>query len=160
MRKQCVLACIGLLVCSAATAQAPKPDPADVAKCRTISDPSRQFVCFAALNAKLKRLTPPAMAAAPAPADPTGSPADRLKVAAGQPLCIDQDALATMLLSGILATKADDMIKDGCQSIPVGAQVDVLERYASGSEAMRLVKVRVTAPSLPGPTTGYTIELR
>jgi hypothetical protein len=96
----------------------------------------------------------------PAAAEP---PADRLQAVAGQPLCIDQDSLATLILSGLMASNgiisSRDVTSDGCQFIPAGAQVDVLERYASGSDVMRVVKVRVTSLKLHGPTIGYTVEI-
>jgi hypothetical protein len=35
----------------------------------------------------------------------------------------------------------------------------VIERYASGSTFMRVLKVQVTSPQLHGPTTGFTVEV-
>src|SRR5690242_20280224 len=81
---------------------------------------------------------------------------DLLKPTPQQPLCVDQDTLAQFVLAGMMGLHESP---GGCQSIPAGARVEVIERYASGSDFMRMVKVRVTSPKLRGPTIGYTIEI-
>lgn len=88
--------------------------------------------------------------------------ADRLRTTPGQPLCRDEDSLATLLISGVMASKGVDRSQlppVACEAIPNGALVEVIERFASGSSIGRVVKVRVTAPGLSGPIVGYTLEL-
>ena len=46
----------------------------------------------------------------------------------------------------------------GCQFIRMNAMVEVPERYASGKDFMRVVKVRVQSAHMR-PTIGYTVEL-
>jgi len=84
--------------------------------------------------------------------------AEVLKTSPGQPLCIDQDSLAGLLMAGV--THNREAAKSlACESIPAGAKVEVIERYPSGSTFMRVIKVRVTTPRHPGPTIGFTLEL-
>jgi hypothetical protein len=150
------------------------------AACAAISDPVRRLACFDAKSGVIGRppastsgtaaastrgatTAAPVEAAAPAIGSAATMPEDRLRPVSGQPLCIDQDALSTMILSGILAyggaIDPDEVIRDGCQVIPDGAEVEVIERYASGTDVMRVVKVRVTSPKLRGPTIGFTVEM-
>jgi hypothetical protein len=96
---------------------------------------------------------------------PPAATLDFLKTAPGMPLCIDQDSLATFLVAGLLAvngkiTRAEAAESvSGCETIADGSRAEVIERYASGSSFMRIVKVRVTSRRLRGPTVGYTVEI-
>jgi hypothetical protein len=47
----------------------------------------------------------------------------------------------------------------GCQIIEAGSKAEIVERYPSAADYMRVVKVKVTSPRHRGPVTGYTIEL-
>lgn len=132
-------------------------------------------LCFDALRQQPPITPPPPkpkVVAKPAPAPaPKLAPVeqkaevDRLKPLPGQPLCVDQDSLATLLKAGALAKNGaitrGQLVDAGsaCQTIPEGSRVDILGRLASGSNVIRMVTVRVTAPSLRGPTVGYTIEV-
>jgi hypothetical protein len=89
----------------------------------------------------------------------TTSAIDHPGAAVGQPLCVDRDALAAMLVAGMLASSPENATTNGCQIIPDDGQVEVVERYPSGFHFLRAVKVKVTAPSLPQPRIGYTIEI-
>ena len=89
----------------------------------------------------------------------TTSAIDHPGTAVGQLLCVDRDALAAMLAAGVLASSPEYSTTNGCQTIPEDAQVEVLERYPTGFHSLRTVKVKVTAPSLPNPNVGYTIEV-
>ena len=89
------------------------------------------------------------------PDDPaTTSSIDRLSVA-GQPLCRDTEALAIMLVAGLLTSKA---ATNGCQTLPGDAKLELLERYPSAFPSIRIIKVRVASPTQPDLTFGFTIE--
>ena len=93
--------------------------------------------------------------------DPTStSSIDHLNVATGQPVCVDQDALAAAFFAGVvIGTRPEQLASYGCHMIPNDAQVDILQRFPSGFQFLRLVKVNVTSPSQPGSTVGYTFEI-
>ena len=94
----------------------------------------------------------------PTPDDPaTTSSIDRLSVA-GQPLCVDAEALAAMVLAGLLTSDPTKAATDGCQTLPGDAKLALLERYPSVFPSFRIVRVRVTSPSQPDLTFGFTIE--
>jgi hypothetical protein len=94
----------------------------------------------------------------PTPDDPaTTSSIDRLSVA-GQPLCVDAEALAAMVLAGLLTSDPTKAATDGCQTLPGDAKLALLERYPSVFPSFRIVRVRVTSPSKPDLTFGFTIE--
>jgi hypothetical protein len=88
---------------------------------------------------------------------------DLLASSAGYPICHDQDELARLFMAAVLVAggklQAEDVERGACDVIPPGARVEVLERYVSGTDIGRVVKVRVTSPRLVGPTIGYTFEL-
>jgi hypothetical protein len=85
---------------------------------------------------------------------------DRLNVAAGQPVCVDQDALSAAFVAAVvIGTRPEQIARYGCHMIPKDAQVEVLQRFPSGFQFLRLVKVNVTSPSQPGSTVGYTFEI-
>ena len=94
----------------------------------------------------------------PTPEDPaTTSSIDRLSVA-GQPLCVDAEALAAMLLAGLLTSDLENAATHGCQILPDDAKLELLERLPSVFPSIRIVRVRVTSPSQPDLTLGFTIE--
>ena len=81
------------------------------------------------------------------------------RTAVGQTFCEDRDTLAALLMAGVLASSPDDVTTEGCQTMPEGAQVQVLERYPRAFDLFRTVKVQVTTPAMPAPKIGYTIEI-
>jgi hypothetical protein len=155
-----------------------------LARCQAIQDGIQRRDCFQALKGKMEAAPPvppaqdgarddPATTSAidrPAPPVPsvrvgarddpaTTSAIDRPGAAVGQTFCADRDALAAMLVAGVLASSPDDVTTKGCQTIPEDAQVQVLERYPSDFHLLRTVKVQITVHSLPDPKIGYTIEI-
>jgi hypothetical protein len=94
----------------------------------------------------------------PTPEDPaTTSSIDRLSVA-GQPLCVDAEALAAMLLAGLLTSDPKNAATHGCQILPDDAKLELLERLPSVFPSIRIVRVRVTSPTQPDLTLGFTFE--
>ena len=94
----------------------------------------------------------------PTPDDPaTTSSIDRLSVA-GQPLCGDTEALAVMLVAGLLTSNPENAATGGCRTLPEDAKLQLLERYPSVFPSIRIVRVRVTSPTQPDLTFGFTIE--
>jgi hypothetical protein len=95
----------------------------------------------------------------PTPDDPaTTSSIDRLSVA-GRPLCVDTQALAAMILAGLLTSDPTEAATPGCQTIPDDAKLEVLERSPSAFPFMRTIKVKVPSPTQPDLTSGFTIEM-
>ena len=149
-----------------------------VARCRAIYSHTQRWHCFKILNAT-KQNAPKAKAedvpkaksedAPPAslrgvqetaPDDPTSTASiDRLSVAPGQPVCVDQDSLAAALVAGVLASDPAQATTMGCQTLPDDAQVEVLQRFPSGFQFLRIVKVKVTSHVQPEPSVGYTVEI-
>ena len=85
---------------------------------------------------------------------------DRLNVATGQPVCVDQDALSAAFVAAVvIGTRPEQITRYGCHMIPKDAQVEVLQRFPSGFQFLRLVKVNVTSLSQPVSTVGYTFEI-
>jgi hypothetical protein len=85
---------------------------------------------------------------------------DHLNVATGQPVCVDQDSLAAAFFAAVvIGTRPEQIARYGCHMIPKDAQVEILQRFPSGFQFLRLVKVNVTSPSQPGSTVGYTFEI-
>ena len=85
---------------------------------------------------------------------------DRLNVAAGQPVCVDQDALAAAFFAAVvIGARPEQIASYGCHMIPNDAQVEILQRFPSGFQFLRLVKVNVISPSQPVSTVGYTFEI-
>jgi hypothetical protein len=87
----------------------------------------------------------------------TTSSIDRLSVA-GQPLCVDAESLAAMILAGLLTSDPTKAATHGCRTLPGDAKLELLERYPSVFPAIRIVRVRVTSPTQPDLTSGFTIE--
>jgi hypothetical protein len=132
-----------------------------LARCKRIQDGIQRRDCFRSLNGKTKEAPPVPLVQDPRAGD---SPATALTIdhpsaAVGQPLCEDRDTLAAMFVAGMLASSPENATTIGCQTIPENAQVQVLERYLTAFHFLRIVKVQVTAPSLPDPKVGYTIEI-
>ena len=95
-----------------------------------------------------------------APDDPAStSSINRLRTAPGQPVCVDQDLVAAALIAGMLASDPTQATTTGCQTLPDDAEVEVIQRIPSGFQFLRIVKVKVTSPSQPEPSVGYTIEI-
>ncbi len=95
--------------------------------------------------------------AVPAPA------AEQLTANAGQPLCPDEDGLAAFLLADAVKDSnpeaADKLLKSatGCEFLPAGSKLEVIERPPSGA-FMRVMKVKATPPRR-GPIVGFTVEV-
>jgi hypothetical protein len=54
---------------------------------------------------------------------------DRLNVTAGQPVCVDQDALAAAFFAAVvIGTRPEQIARYGCHIIPKDAQVEILQR--------------------------------
>ncbi|MGC1577845.1 MAG: hypothetical protein WA813_17305, partial [Beijerinckiaceae bacterium] len=105
---------------------------------------------------KAKDTSPPLM-----PDDPaTLSSIDHASAALGRPLCADREALAAAFFAGVvIGTRPEQLASYGCHMIPNDAQVDILQRFPSGFQFLRLVKVNVISPSQPVSTVGYTFEI-
>ena len=85
---------------------------------------------------------------------------DHLSVAPGQLVCPDRDSLAATFVAGVmLGSNPERIAKFGCKTIPTDAQVEILHRFPSGLQFLRVVKVNVTSPSQPDSTVGYTFEI-
>ena len=84
---------------------------------------------------------------------------DHLSVSSGQPVCVDQDSLAAALIAGMLASDPEQATTNGCQTIPKDAQVELLQRYPSGLDFLRVIKVKATSPAQSDSTVGYTVEI-
>jgi hypothetical protein len=89
----------------------------------------------------------------------TTSSIDRLSFAHNQPLCEDRDALVAMIVAGLLTSDPSQALTPGCQAIPDDAKLELLERSASVFPFMRMVRVKVTSPTHPDLTSGFTIEM-
>jgi hypothetical protein len=82
---------------------------------------------------------------------------DHLNVATGQPV---KDSLAAAFVAAVvIGTRPEKIARYGCHMIPKDAQVEILQRFPSGFQFLRLVKVNVTSPSQPDSTVGYTFEI-
>ena len=89
----------------------------------------------------------------------TTSSVDRFNFVPGQPLCVDRNAIAAMLVAGLLTSNPKEAVTNGCQTLPEDATLKLLERYPSVFSSMRIVRVSVTSPSHPELTFGFTIEM-
>ena len=95
-----------------------------------------------------------------APDDPASTASiDHLSVSAGQPVCVDQDSLAAALIAGMLSSDPEQATTNGCQTIPKDAQVELLQRYPSSLDFLRVIKVKVTSPTQSNSSVGYTVEI-
>ena len=95
----------------------------------------------------------------PTPDDPAITASiDRLGFA-GQPLCVDPEALAGMILAGLLTSDPTKAATHGCQIVPGDAKLEHLERSPSVFSLMRIIRVKVTSPTQPDLKSGFTIEM-
>ena len=147
----------------------------EVAQCRAIQQGVERLDCFKSLKLGRKTKTEHSAPArtekttksktyktilSPTSDDPaTTSSIDRLSFAPGQPLCVDRDALAAMLVAGVLTSNPAEAATLGCQAIPDDAKLELLERYPSVFPFMRMIRVKVTSPAQPDLTSGFTIEM-
>lgn len=163
----CMLAMASATIGAAATKE-------DVAHCRAIQQLAERLVCFKSLKrgSKAKMEHAPDTAddsTKPKADDPTRSPSsddpattgsiDHLSFAPGQPLCVDRDTLAAMILAGLLTSDPTKAATRGCQTIPNDAKLELLERSPSVFPFMRMIRVKVTSPTQPDLTSGFTIEM-
>ena len=157
----------------------------EVARCRAIQVNKERWDCFKALKtpkqnaARAKKdHTPPSQtgdmtkSGDASPAAPRGvqeaapdapgstSSVDNLSVAPGQPVCADQDSLGAALVAAVVLGTSPALARYGCHTIPKDAKVEILQRFPSGFEFLRVVKVNVTSPSQADATVGYTFEIR
>jgi hypothetical protein len=148
----------------------------EVAHCRAIQQPAERLDCFKSLKRGPKAKTehvPSATAddttkpktddpiRSPSSDDPATTPSirNRLSFAPGQPLCVDSDTLAAMILAGLLTSDPTKAATRGCQTIPDDAKLELLERSPSVFPFMRMIRVKVTSPTQPDLTSGFTIEM-
>jgi hypothetical protein len=127
------------------TEDIPKPRPEDVPKTKSEDVPP------AALHG----------AQEPASDDPAStSSIDHPSVVPGQLVCANQDSLVAAFVAGVvLGASPAQLTKYGCQTIPKDAQVEILERFPSSFQFVRVVKVNVTYPPQPNSRVGYTFEI-
>jgi hypothetical protein len=169
-----VAGCVLAIACTTIGAAATKEE---VAHCRAIEKLSERLNCFNSLKRSPKAQTktehaPSATAvdAAKSKTDdaprstPSDDPAttgsiDHLSFAPGQPLCVDRDALAAMILAGLLTSDPRKAATRGCQPIPDDAKLELLERSPSVFTFMRMIRVKVTSATQPDLTSGFTIEM-
>jgi hypothetical protein len=142
------------------TEDAPTVKAADVPKVQTEDAPKVQTADVP--KAKSEDAQPvPLRSLQTASDDPTSTLSiDHLNVATGQPVCVDQDALAAAFFAPVvIGARPEQIASYGCHMIPNDAQVEILQRFPSGFQFLRLVKVNVTSPSQPDSTVGYTFEI-
>jgi hypothetical protein len=165
---------VAILLAMGGPTIAPAATKEEVSRCRAIWHHIRRRDCFESLKEvpKAKTEDPPKAKTEEAPKAKTGntsSPAvpddpaattsiDHLSAAPSQPLCVDRDALAAMLVAGVLASSPTEVTTNGCQTIPEDAKVELLERYPSALHFLRVIKVKVISPAQPDSTVGFTIE--
>jgi hypothetical protein len=142
------------------TADVPKAKTADVPKVQTEDVPKVKTEDVP--KVKSEDLQPVHLGSLQTASDDRASTSsiDRLNVATGQPVCVDQDALSAAFVAAVvIGTRPEQITRYGCHMIPKDAQVEVLQRFPSGFQFLRLVKVNVTSPSQPVSTVGYTFEI-
>ena len=142
------------------TADVPKVQTEDVPKVQTADVPKVQTEDVPKVRSEDAQPVP-LRSLQTASDDPRStSSIDHLNVATGQPVCVDQDALAAAFFAGVvIGTRPEQLASYGCHMIPNDAQVDILQRFPSGFQFLRLVKVNVISPSQPVSTVGYTFEV-
>ena len=116
-----------------------------------------------AKSAKAEQRTQPKTgeaASSPMTEDPaTTSSIDRSSIA-GQPLCMDPNSLTAMLVAGLLTSNPNIATTTGCQILAEEAKLTRLQRYPSVFPFMQIVRVKVTSPTQPDLTFGFSIEMR
>jgi len=147
-----IVACFILAIVSAAVSVAATKEEAE--RCRAIEQRAERLDCFKSLRSAPRAKTE---SAAPAKTEDT-APAKPTSVGPGQPLCLDRNNLAAMILAGLLTSNPTEAATPGCQILPDDAKLDVLERYPSIFPSIRIIRVKVTSPTHPNLTSGFTIE--
>jgi len=153
-----MLAILSSTIAAAATKE-------EVARCRVIQQRVGRLDCFKSLKLGPKAKTEHAVPArtedttkskthktilSPTSDGPaTTSSIDRLSFAPSQPLCVDRDALAAMLVAGVLTSDPAEAATIGCQTIPEDAKLELLERYPSVFPFMRMI-MDVGLPDIDG----------
>jgi hypothetical protein len=89
----------------------------------------------------------------------TTSSIDSPKAPSDRPLCVDRDALAGMLVAGLLTSDPALAVARGCQALPSDAKIQVVERYPAVFSFMRMIAVKVMSPTRPDLGIGFTIEV-
>jgi hypothetical protein len=64
-----------------------------------------------------------------------------------------------LILAGLLTSNPTEAATGGCQTIPDDAKLELLERSPSVFPFMRIIKVKVTPPTQPDLSSGFTIEM-
>jgi len=141
-----------LAIVSAAVSAAATKEEAE--RCRAIEQRAERLDCFKSLRSAPRAKTE---SAAPAKTEDK-APAKLTSIGPGQPLCLDRNSLAAMVLAGLLTSDPTKAATDGCQTLPGDAKLELLERYPSVFPSIRIVRVRVTSPTQPDLTFGFTIE--
>ena len=156
---RCVEALSLVLVLAIVNPAIAGPRAGAIARCQAIQDAVQRRDCFRSLNGKIMAAPPVPFVQDRGADNPETTSAINHLSAIGQPLCVDRDALAAMLMAGVLASNPKNVTTNGCQTISEDAEVEVLERYPSSFRFLWVVKAKVTAASLPAPIVGYTIEI-
>jgi hypothetical protein len=71
---------------------------------------------------------------------------NRQRAAAHRPLCVDRDALAGMLVAGLLTSDPALAATRGYQILPSDAKLKIVERYPTVFSFTRVIAVKVTSP--------------
>jgi hypothetical protein len=138
----------------------PKAKTADVPKVQTEDGPKVQTADVPKVRSEDAQPVP-VRSLQTASDDPAStSSIDHPSVVLGQLVCADQDSLAAAFVAGVvLGASPAQITKYGCQTIPSDAQVEILERFPSSFQFVRVVKVNVTSPPQSISTVGYTFEI-
>ena len=75
------------------------------------------------------------------------------------PFASIKNSLAAALIAGMLSSDPEQATTNGCQTIPKDAQVELLQRYPSSLDFLRVIKVKVTSPTQSNSSVGYTVEI-
>ena len=141
-----------LAIVSAAVSAAATKEEAE--RCRAIEQRAERLDCFKSLRSAPRAKTE---SAAPAKTEDKAQ-AKPTSIGPGQPLCLDRNSLAAMILAGVLTSNPTEAATPGCQILPDDAKLDVLERYPSVFPSIRIIRVKVTSPTHPDLTSGFTFE--
>jgi hypothetical protein len=63
-----------------------------------------------------------------------------------------------MIVVGLLTSDSSQALTPGCQAIPDDAKLELVERSPSAFPFMRTIN-KVTCPTQPDLTSGFTIEM-
>lgn len=81
--------------------------------------------------------------------------AETVELSPGQPICADQDSLEALTVAALTRRPKPNV---PCEGARRGAVAEVAERYPSGADGVRVMKVRVATPGR-APVVGYTLEV-